>query len=422
MSRTKRALLAEMRKMSDEEIDDLVTAAKSMDAEDGIHEDELCWIDAKMEMHNDIVEHRQRNSSGLCEPGTRQDVVTYVLDDLKWGRTQRTAECPTTDDPHPPCCDIGLYLDADESHNLAVDPTVWMEAKSGRGNRPLQRQDVKQLWDYLDDTGAEWGVVTDGEHWLLYRYIASEHRLVQLANTHLSDLADSPMPLILTPTALADGTAAERATVIEALQQKTIGEMLSADIDGLDHDHLIEAIDEVKTAIAADEDDADDGPSAQAIGRKIATVALQRQAGVDSPVATAERTVTNAVDIDDVPAVDINDDTLYAVSCNDCKMSWSGAEQATVYKEFVHHLAAEHDLLDKISFPFARSDMRSRVIMHDQQQYRLNDGTQREITTPHRVGNAYLETHAVGYEKKKHGRALAEAAGVDCDFAEIWEE
>ncbi|GAA0217341.1 type I restriction enzyme HsdR N-terminal domain-containing protein [Halobaculum roseum] len=298
----------------------------------------------------------------------------------------------------------------DYALKLSDTPVVFVEAKGC--DTTLNGDHEEQLSSYMRQVGVDWGLLTNGSKFELYRRDRDSDRPneISLAQFSIETIDDHQHALrAIAKESIATGESQHIAETMQAVQhairqlrtgKETVAEEVTAVVTTTAGEAVSQHVeDEAKAFVDA------------LIDR------LESQASTTDRGAGSSRTEPSSSESKAAGAshgayvIEVTDDSQ-------CIEVVSGDTQAEAIAALVEYLIDAHDLLDAIELPYVPGTGRgSRALLNDEPvhideaemlQYQALDG------------GVYLFTSLSAADKQRYVSELPQIVGLDCTFTKGW--
>jgi hypothetical protein len=281
-------------------------------------------------------------------------------------------------------------------------PVVFVEAKGC--DTPLNQSHENQLKSYMRQVGVDWGLLTNGRNFEIFRRDVSSNRPneISLAEFSIENVPNNEDPLkTLSREYIDSGESRQIAEKIEAVQNAVASlrknkETLAEDVTGK------------VTEVAG-----------SAVSQQIEDEA---KAFVDDLIETLEEQAHRTAVVQDPPGGDDDpEDGEYVI-----RLTRNGREvfrvaediQSEAVGSLVNYLIGKEGLLDEIEIPYIPgTGQGSRALLNDEPTH--PNGS--DMRGQQRVsGGYYLLTNLSSEDKKRYVSELPEKVGLECEFSGGW--
>lgn len=290
----------------------------------------------------------------------------------------------------------------DYALKLEDTPVVFVEAKGC--DTPLDQSHENQLKSYMRQVGVDWGLLSNGREFEIFRRDFSSNRPneISLANFSIEAVPENEHPLkALSSESINSGESRQIAEKIEAVQ-RAIGSLRKNKED------LAEDVTSVVTDVVGEsvsqrvEDEAK-----SFVDDLIAT--LEEQAHRTEVVEGTTQEATPTQDESYVIQLTRNGEEVHQVS---------GDQQGKTMASLVNYLIKEEGLLNSIELPYVPGTGRgTRALVNDEPKH--TNGTEMRQYESLSEG-CYLFTSLSAKDKMRYLPELPEKVGLECEFTKGW--
>jgi len=281
-------------------------------------------------------------------------------------------------------------------------PVVFVEAKGC--DTPLDQSHENQLKSYMRQVGVDWGLLTNGRNFEIFRRDVSSNRPneISLAEFPIEDVPNNEDPLkALSQEYIDSGESRQIAEKIEAVQ------------------NAVASLRENKETLAEDVT----GEVTEVAGNAVSQqVEDEAKAFVDDLIETLEEQAHRTAVVQDPPRRnDESEDGEYMI-----RLTRNGREvfrvaedvQSEAVGSLVNYLIGEEGLLDEIEIPYIPgTGQGSRALLNHEPTH--PNGS--DMRGQQRVsGGYYLLTNLSSEDKKRYVSELPEKVGLECEFSGNW--
>lgn len=282
-------------------------------------------------------------------------------------------------------------------------PVVFVEAK---GCDTSIDGHEGQLTSYMRQIGVDWGMISNGRRFQIYRrdHASNRPNEIQLADFSIGEITDNEQPLrALSRDSIESGESQRIAETIESVQR------------------AVRSLRENKETLAEDVTRVVADVAGESVSQQVEDEAKNF---IDDLVATLEEQAHRTATVDDVNKKEtkqsapdgeyiirlVRDGTeVHQVSAN---------QQASAMAALVDYLIEEEGLLDAIDLPYIPGTGRgSRALLNDQPNH--TDGSEMRQYEPVSGGH-YLFTSLSATDKKRYLPELPDKVGLQCEFDGEW--
>ncbi|MGQ4556773.1 type I restriction enzyme HsdR N-terminal domain-containing protein [Halobellus sp. GM3] len=359
-----------------------------------------------MTLREELVEYAER-SSGLIddspqmdEENTKRKVIEPLIELLGWNILSSGVELEYS-------VQMGSGTKkVDYALKLEGTPVVFVEAKGC--DTPLEQSHENQLKSYMRQVGVDWGLLSNGRTFEIFRRDVSSNRPneVSLAEFSIKEAPENKHPLrALSRGSITSGESRQIAENIEAVQK------------------AVEALRKNKESLAEDLTGIVTGVAGSAVSQHVEDDA---KSFVDDLIESLEEQTHR----EDVVNQRIRDDRIVSTEAENTeyviRVTRNGDEihrvnekmQSESVASLVNYLIEEEELLDEIEIPYIPGTGRgSRALLNDTPEHpngKQMKGNQRMS------GGYYLLTHLSSKDKKRYISELSKKVGLGCEFTGKW--
>ena len=355
-----------------------------------------------MTLREELSEYAER-SAGLIddspqmdEENTKRKIIEPLISDLGWNILSSDVELEYS-------VQMGSGTKkVDYALKLEGTPVVFVEAKGC--DTPLEEGHKNQLKSYMRQVGVDWGLLTNGRTFEIFRRDVSSNRPneIALAEFSIADVPDNEHPLkALSRESIDSGESRQIAEQIEAVQNAVTSLRSNKEA-------LAEDVTKVVTAAAG-----------TAVSQQIEDEA---KGFVDDLIETLEKQAHRTAVVRESTGKEIEpEEGEYVIS-----VTRNGREvhrvaedlQSTAMGAFVDYLIEEAGLLNEIEIPYIPgTGQGSRALLNDKPKH--PNGS--DMRGQQRVsGGYYLLTNLGSEDKKRYISELPEKVGLECEFSGGW--
>jgi hypothetical protein len=354
-----------------------------------------------MTLREELSEYAER-SAGLIddspqmdEENTKRKIIEPLIELLRWNILSSDVELEYSVQMGSGTKKVDYALKREGT------PVVFVEAKGC--DTPLDQSHENQLKSYMRQVGVDWGLLTNGRKFEIFRRDVSSNRPneISLAEFSIEDVPNNEDPLkALSQEYIDSGESRQIAKKIEAVQNAVASlrenkETLAEDVTG-----------EV-TAVAGN-----------AVSQQVEDEA---KAFVDDLVETLEEQAHRTAVVQDPPRGDGSEDGEYVIRLTrNGRDAFRVAEdvQSEAVGSLVNYLIGEEGLLDEIDIPYIPgTGQGSRALLNDEPTH--PNGS--EMRGQQRVsGGYYLLTNLSSEDKKRYVSELPEKVDLEIEFSDNW--
>jgi hypothetical protein len=355
-----------------------------------------------MTLHEELSEYAER-SAGLIndspqmdEENTKRKVIEMLIEVLGWNILSSDVELEYSVQMGSGTKRVDYALKREGT------PVVFVEAKGC--DTPLDQSHESQLTSYMRQVGVDWGLLTNGREFEIFRRDVSSNRPneISLADFSIEHVPKHENPLkALSRESIDSGESRQIAEKIEAVQNAVASlrknkETLAEDVTG-----------EV-TEVAGN-----------AVSQQIEDEA---KAFVDDLIETLEEQIHRTAVIQDQPkggSEPENEQYVIQLMRNGEEIYRVAEDiQSEAVGSLVNYLIGEQGLLEEIKIPYIPGTGRgSRALLNDEPVH--PNGS--DMRGHQRVsGGYYLLTNLSSEDKKRYVSELPEKVHLDCKFSGKW--
>lgn len=340
----------------------------------------------------DLIEE----SPQMDEENTKRKIVEPLVDCLGWDILSSDVEL-----------EYSVQMGAgtkkvDYALKLEERPVVFVEAKGC--DTTLEESHENQLKSYMRQVGVDWGLLTNGRQFEIFRRDVSGTRPneIALAEFDIEEVPENDHPLkALSRHSIESGEAEQIAEKIEAVQRAV--ESLRKNKEDLAEDLTAVVTKVAGNAVSQQVEDEAKG-FVDALIETLAEQAHHETSIQTSSVAQVEST---------------SDEYIIRVLRDGEEVHRVADElQSDAMGSLVSYLINHEGLLEEIEIPYYPGTGRgSRVLLNDKPNN--PDGT--DMKGSMQVsGGYYLLTHLSKDDKMRYVSELPEKVGLDCEFVGAW--
>jgi len=356
----------------------------------------------EMTLREELSEYAERSSAliegapQMDEENTKRKVVEPLIGLLGWDILSADVELEYSVQMGSGTKKVDYALKREGT------PVVFVEAKGC--DTPLDQSHENQLKSYMRQVGVDWGLLTNGRSFEIFRRDVSSNRPneISLAAFSIEDVPDNEHPLkALSRESIDSGESRQIAETIEAVQD------------------AVRALRENKEELAEDVTGVVSEVAGNAVSQQVEDEA---KSFVDDLIATLEEQAHRTEAVRESPVEEEQpEDGKYVV-----RVSRNGRETHRVAEDLqskavgalVEYLITEEALLDAIDIPYVPgTGTGSRALLNDTPEHTNGQ----EMKTHQNVGSDYyLHTNLPSDLKRKYVSELAERVGVELEFVGSW--
>ncbi|WP_162224592.1 type I restriction enzyme HsdR N-terminal domain-containing protein [Halorussus amylolyticus] len=281
-------------------------------------------------------------------------------------------------------------------------PVVFVEAKGC--DTPLGQSHENQLKSYMRQVGVDWGLLSNGREFEIFRRDVSSNRPneISLAKFSIETVPSNEHPLrALSRESIDSGESRQIAEKIEAVQNAVTSlrknkEDLAEDVTG------------VVTKVA---------------GNSVSQQVENEAKGfVDDLIETLEEQAHQTAVIRESSGDDVGPEDGEYVIClgrnGETVYRTAGDVQSETMASLVNYLIEEEDLLEEIEIPYIPgTGQGSRALINDKPKHPNGSDMrgQQELSSGY-----YLLTNLNSDNKKRYASELPVKVGLECEFSGSW--
>ena len=355
-----------------------------------------------MTLREELSDYAER-SSGLIEDSpqmdeenTKRKIIEPLIDLLGWEILSSDVELEYSVQMGSGTKKVDYALKREGT------PVVFVEAKGC--DTPLEQIHENQLKSYMRQVGVDWGLLTNGRNFEIFRRDVSSNRPneISLAEFSIEDVLDNEHPVkALSRPSIESGESRQIAEKIEAVQNAVASlrknkEDLAEDVTG------------VVTEVAG-----------RAVSQQVEDEA---KAFVDDLIETLEEQAHRKAVVRDPTGGDgETEDGEYVI-----RLTRNGrgvyrvseGVQSEAVGLLANYLIEEEGLLDEIEIPYIPgTGQGSRALVNDKPKHPNGSDMrgQQQVS-----GGYYVLTNLSSEDKKRYVSELPEKVGLDCEFSGGW--
>ncbi|MFC6614724.1 type I restriction enzyme HsdR N-terminal domain-containing protein [Halopenitus salinus] len=336
------------------------------------------------------------NSPQMDEENTKRKIIEPLIELLGWDILSSDVELEYSVQMGSGTKKVDYALKREGT------PIVFVEAKGC--DTPLGQSHENQLKSYMRQVGVDWGLLTNGRKFEIFRRDVSSNRPneISLAKFTIERVPANEHPLkALSRESIDSGESRQIAEKIEAVQNAVASlrknkETLAEDVTG-------EVTEVAGSAVSQQIED-------------------EAKAFVDDLIETLEEEAHRTAVIQDPKGGDDKPEGgEYIISLNrngDEVFRVAEDVQSEAVGSLVNYLIGEEGLLDEIDIPYIPgTGQGSRALLNDEPTH--PNGS--DMRAQKRVsGGYYLLTNLNSEDKKRYTSELPEKVGLECDFSQNW--
>jgi len=355
-----------------------------------------------MTLREDLSTYAERStmliekSPQMDEQNTKRKIIEPLIELLGWNILSQDVELEYS-------VQMGSGTKkVDYALKLEDTPVVFVEAKGC--DTPLDQSHEKQLQSYMRQVGVDWGLLTNGREFEIFRRDFSSNRPneISLATFSISDVAENEHPVkALSKESISSGESRQIAQKIEEVQQA---------IQSLrkNKEEAAEGITRVITDVAGESVSQEVEDAAKSFIDDVIDM-LEEQAHKPENMPSPLKVSPPSQDGNYVIRITRNGKEIQSVA---------GDTQGKAMASLVNYLIEEKDLLDAIELPYVPGTGRgSRALVNDTPEH--TNGKEMRQYEP-LSGGYYLFTSLSAEDKKRYLPELPNKVGLECEFTEGW--
>jgi hypothetical protein len=356
-----------------------------------------------MGLSDDLAAYSERSSSlieespQMDEQNTKRKVVEPLLELLGWDMLSSDVELEYS-------VQMGTGTKkVDYALKIEGTPAVFVEAKGC--DTPIDGHEG-QLTSYMRQVGVDWGLLTNGRRFKLYRrdHASKRPNEIRLADFAIDEATDNEHPLrAVSHDSIRSGESQRIAETIEAVQRA---------VDSLrdNKESLAEEVTSVVTDVVGESVSQTVENEAKGFVDELAAT-LEEQAHRTSPAPESVRSERREASTD-------GDYRIHLVRDGSELHQVTADKQATAMAAVVKYLIEEEGLLDALALPYVPGTGRgNRALLNDQPTH--TDGT--EMRQYEQVADGYyLFTSLSAADKQRYLPELPAKVGLECEFDGKW--
>lgn len=334
-------------------------------------------------------------SPQMDEQNTKRKIIEPLIELLGWNILSAEVELEYSVQMGAGTKKVDYTLKLEET------PVVFIEAKGC--DTTLTEAHSDQLCSYMRQVGVDWGLLSNGREFEIYRRdtTASRPSEVTLAQFSLEEIEENQHPLrALSKESISSGESRQIAEKIESVQKAVTElrenkEMVAEEVTGI----VTHVIGESVSQLVEDE-------AKNFVDNLIASLDEQAHR------AELKRRPSE-------PAGEIIGEYVIRVSDTGSEVSLvSGETQAEASANFVGYLIEKRGLLEEIEIPYVPGTGRGKTALINEEPVHTNGDEMRQYSTLSR--GFYLYTSLNAQNKIRYITELAEKMGLECEFIGEW--
>lgn len=355
-----------------------------------------------MTLREELSDYAER-SSGLIEDSpqmdeenTKRKIIEPLIDLLGWEILSSDVELEYSVQMGSGTKRVDYALKREGT------PVVFVEAKGC--DTQLEQSHENQLKSYMRQVGVDWGLLTNGREFEIFRRDVSSDRPneISLAAFSIGEAPDNEHPIkALSRESIDSGESRQIAEKLEAVQKAV--ESLRKNKENLAEDVTGVVTEVAGTAVSQQVED-------------------EAKGFVDDLIETLEEQAHRTADVRDPPEsggepedgeyvirLTRNDRVVYRVSED---------VQSEAMGSLVNYLIEEERLLDEIEIPYIPgTGQGSRALINDKPEHPNGSDMrgQQQVS-----GGFYVLTNLSSEDKKRYVSELPEKVGLECEFSDSW--
>lgn len=352
--------------------------------------------------HEELSEYASRSSSLIAdspqmdEENTKRKIIEPLIELLGWDILSTDVELEYSVQMGSGTKKVDYALKREGT------PVVFVEAKGC--DTPLEQSHQNQLKSYMRQVGVDWGLLTNGRKFEIFRRDVSSDRPneISLAEFPIEEVPDNEHPLkALSSESIDSGESRQIAEKIEAVQNAVTSlrknkEDLAEDVTG------------VVTEVTGN-----------AVSQQVEDEA---KAFVDDLTETLEEQAHRTTIVRDPPkGGNETEDGEYVI-----RLTRNGREvhrvsedvQSEAVGSLVDYLIQEENLLDEVEIPYIPgTGQGTRAFINDKPEHPNGSDMRGEQQVS---GGYYVLTNLNSEAKKRYLSELPEKVGLECEFSGGW--
>jgi len=355
-----------------------------------------------MSLHDDLSRFKERSvqlieaSPQMDEENTKRKIIEPLVELLGWDILSSDVELEYSVQMGSGTKKVDYALKREGT------PVVFVEAKGC--DTPLGQSHERQLKSYMRQVGVDWGLLTNGWNFEIFRRDVSSNRPneISLAKFTIERVPANEHPLkALSRGSIDSGESQQIAEKIESVQnavaslrknKETLAEDVTGEVTEVAGSTVSQQIEDEAKAFVDDliemlEEEAH------------RTAIVQNPTGDDDETEDGEYIIH----------LTRNGDEIFRVAED---------VQSEAVGSLVNYLIGEKELLAEIEIPYIPgTGQGSRALLNDEPQH--PNGS--DMRGQQRVsGGYYLLTNLNSEAKKRYVSELPEKVGLECEFSENW--
>lgn len=361
---------------------------------------------ADMTLREELADYAERSSAlieespQMDEENTKRKIIEPLIDLLGWEILSSDVELEYS-------VQMGSGTKkVDYALKMGGTPVVFVEAKGC--DTPLEQSHESQLKSYLRQVGVDWGLLSNGREFEIFRRDVSSDRPneISLARFSIEEVTENEHPLkALASASIRSGESRQIAEKIEAVQKAV--ESLRKNKESLAEDVTRKVTDLAGNSVSQQVED-------------------EAKSFVDNLIASLEEQTHRRGVGRDIVGGDMGQDEGEEDSAYVIRVTRNGKEvyrvveemQSKAVAELVDYLIEEEGLLEKIEVPYIPGTGRgSRALINDKPEHtngRKMKGF-RSVSRGH-----YLLTNLSSDDKIRYVSELPKKVGLECEFTGEW--
>ena len=355
-----------------------------------------------MTLHEDLSDYAERSSMlieespQMDEQNTKRKIIEPLIDILGWDILSTDVELEYSVQMGSGTKKVDYALKIEET------PVVFVEAKGCDTTLDTSHED--QLRSYMRQVGVDWGLLSNGGQFAIFRrdYSSNRPNEISLAEFSVETIVENRHPLkALSKESISTGESRQIAEKIESVQNAV--ETLRKNKEDVAEDVTRVVTDVVGESVSQQVED-------------------EAKSFVDDLVSSLEEQA-HRTEVSEVPPVksssDMNGEYSILVTRNGSEVKRvSGETQVETMASLVDYLIEEEGLLDEIELPYVPGTGRgSRALVNDEPVH-TNGKEMRQYE--HLSGGYYLFTSLSAKDKIRYVSELPKKVGLECTFTDNW--
>jgi predicted type IV restriction endonuclease len=356
-----------------------------------------------MSLHDDFAAYSKRSSTlieespQMDEQNTKKKIIEPLIELLGWDMLSSDVELEYSVQMGTGTKKVDYALKIEDT------PVVFVEAKGC--DTPIDGHEG-QLTSYMRQIGVDWGMISNGRRFHIYRrdHASNRPNEIQLADFSIAEITDNEQPLTaLSRNSIKSGESQRIAETIESVQQ------------------AVRSLRENKEPLAEDITRAVADVAGESVSQQVEDEAKNF---IDDLITTLETQAHRTSTVDRVNKTEMKQpapDGKYII-----RLSRDGTEiqqvaadtQASAMAALVDYLIEEEGLLSTIDIPYLPGTGRgTRALLNDRPNH--TDGSEMRAYEPVSGGH-YLFTSFSATDKKRYLPELPDKVGLHCEFDGAW--